>query len=341
MQRSLVLNSSGVLQEADIDENLIINGTFDINQIGATSYPVNTSSVNLFSQWVGGRSGTAAYTVTNGDPPTANQVGGYQGNSLLVTTTTAQSVIGNLEWGLVFQRIEGYEFRKIVGRPFTISFWVRSSKIGIHCVSIRNTDATQSFVGSYQIFTANTWERKVITVPAPPVGSGQWNYINGTAFSIQWTLFAGAGFVTPQPNTWQAGNYLSVSGSANVCDAVNSTFQLALVKLEPGAIATPFKHLDYQTQLRRCERYYARMAISFYRNCTTPDTLYYQITLPIWMRTTPTAALVTAVNRTNLSTSSSPIMVFYNPREGYFYMAAAAAGYYGVFSDIWELNARL
>lgn len=340
MQRSLVLNSSGLLQESDYDDNLFVNPIFEINQLGSTSYLVN-GVVQLFSQWEGSRGGTAAFTVSYGESPTINQVGGYQGNSLLATVTTAQPTLSASDLAIIGQKFEGYDFRRIVGRPFTLSFWVRSNKVGIHTIAIRNANLTQSFVATYQISAANTWERKVITVPAPPVTSGTWNYTSGLAFYVHWVLSSGSNYATSQVNSWQSGNLLAVSGSVNVCDAVNNTFQLALVKLEPGAVATPFKHQDYQTMLRRCERFYCRAAFSFYHYAATVDSIYFNVSLPTHMRSIPTSALVSATSRTNINPSALPVMAFYNPREGYFYMSSAAAGFYGVFNDVWELNARL
>lgn len=344
MQRSLLINSLGNLQETDLDANLILNGDFEVNQGGAASFNFTANlSVYTVDQWIGVKTGSGAFTLAQStDVPTVSDVGGYPGaRSFRVQITTPQTTFPAADCSQIQTRIEGYRFRSIVGKPFTVSFWVKANKPGIYCMSVRGGDPIRSYVAEYTINQSNVWERKVVSIPAAPTSSGNWNYDIGMALIVEWTLASGSTFRTATPNSWISGSFILTANAVNVLDTVGNTFQLALVKLEPGITATPFKHLDFESSLGLCRRYYTRMSLTSYLYAgVAGDTIYVPISVPNFMRVAPTASLVTAGNRTNLA-AGFPASAFYSQKDGYFVVGAASVGWFGTFNDVWEYSSRM
>ena len=66
----------------------------------------------------------------------------------------------------------------------TLSFYVRANITGTYCIALIN-DGTNNrqFVTEYTINSANTWERKTITIPGDT--GGTWN---SNGLRIAWSL---------------------------------------------------------------------------------------------------------------------------------------------------------
>lgn len=234
--------------------NKIINGKMEISQRGA-GFPNITDSYTL-DRWLFSKSGAHTVTVSmsNYVPPNNE----FQ-NSLRVYVTTASASIAANEYAHVIQRIEGINVRDLIGRTFTLSFWVRSSKTGVHCVSFRNGGAQgtdRSFIAEYVINAANTWEFKTITVNGGLITEGtKWDWTIGTGLDVGWTLAAGSNFHTTA-GSWRNGNFIASPSQVNVMDAVGNTFAITGVQLEAGSAATLFEHRPHHLELMLCQRYY-------------------------------------------------------------------------------------
>jgi hypothetical protein len=261
--QSLLLNAGRTLA-TDIEsiENIIINGDFQVAQQG-TNFPV--ANGYTLDQWNFSNLTGAAYTISQGvDIPSVSQAGLHAGSSYTATCTTALASFSSGAAIYIIQPIKGARFRKIAQRSFILSFWVNSARTGVYCVSFRNTGADRFYVAEYTVNTANTWEKKSIVVPATP-SAGTWDYANGVGLFVLWTL-AGAPS-TASPNAWSsiAQNY--TANQVNHAQTVGNTFKLALVKIEPGVVATPFPVRD---DLLLCQEYYCRAAVSACSHATEP-----------------------------------------------------------------------
>lgn len=248
-------------------KNKIIGGDFSTNpwQRGTAFSGVSGNygyTADRFRMAVSAPAPIAAVSVNRAvDAPTVEQAGVFTRHCLQVDVTTADAAVAATDVFSIIQPIEGYNaasfgFGQAGTRHVTLSFWVRSSKTGIHCVSLRNSELSRSYVAEYTVDVANTWEKKVITVPVDTAGT--WLYDNRTGVYVTWALMSGANFHTIK-DTWQgsvAGNgYVATSNQVNVMDNVNGDFRLALIQLEEGTIATPFEHRDIGTELMLCQRY--------------------------------------------------------------------------------------
>lgn len=276
--------------------NKIINGKMEIAQRG-TSFPGLASTTYTLDRFAVSFGGTALATVSQqGDVPTSNE---FQ-SSLRVAITTADASIIASDFGAVFQSVEGFNARDLIGRTFTLSFWVRSSKTGSHCIALRNSGNDRSYVAEYIINVANTWEFKVITVSGGLITAGTWNWTNGSGVTVLWSLAAGTAFQTTA-GTWQTGNFLATTNQVNCLDTVGNIFAITGVQLEAGPVATPFEHRPYGAELALCQRYYWRFSgISLGGVLAGGDA--YSTTLvisairnPVAMRAAPTASISGAV----------------------------------------------
>jgi hypothetical protein len=132
--------------------------------------------------------------------------------------------------------------------PVMLSFWVRSSLATGSLLggSVRNAGLTRSFVFSYTILAANTWQRVSIAIPGD-TSSGAWVqlYAANTAMYIDWTLMDGGGSSTSSTGLWLSANYITASGSANLGAIASSTWFIAGAQLERGTLATTFDYRPY------------------------------------------------------------------------------------------------
>lgn len=231
--------------------NKIINGKMEISQRG-TSFPAIANGAYSLGRWMWGFVSTGAVTITQqGDAPSDNE---FQ-FSLRAAVTAADTSSSAGKIARIIQRIEGFQIRDLIGRTFTISFRVRSSKTGVHCVALGNSGADRSYVAEYTINSANTWETKTITVTGGLPTAGTWNYLTGIGLEVNWTLACGTTFHTTA-GTWQAGAFRATANQVNCLDTVGNIFAITGVQLEVGEVATPFEHRPYGVELSLCQRYY-------------------------------------------------------------------------------------
>lgn len=275
--------------------NRIINGDMKVAQRG-TSFAAAASGTFPVDRFTYTYSSTSAITLTqNTDVPTGSGLS----NSLRATVTTADTSIASGDNSILSHLIEGYNVADLVGNTFTLSFWVRSSKTGIHCVRFRNGIFNISYVSEYNIITANTWEKKTITVLNGIPSTGTWDFTNGTGLVIGWSLAMGSSLQAPSTNAWLSANYLGTANQVNCLDTVGNIFAITGVQLEKGSTATAFEFRPYSVELAMCQRYYWK--------ATSPDPvvagyttsgarIYLQLHNPVPMRAAPSITFGTFVN---------------------------------------------
>ena len=264
--------------------NKIINGKMEIAQRG-TSFAGFTAGYSL-DRWQVYLAGSVVATVTQqADAPSGDE---FQ-SSYRYAVTTADASIAAGDYAIIRQSVEGYNARDLIGRTFTLSFWVRSSKTGAHCIVLQNSGSDRSYVSEYTINAANTWEKKSITVSGGLVTAGTQNWTTGVGVSVSWALAAGTTAQTTA-NAWQTGSFLATANQVNCLDTIGNIFAITGVQLEVGSVATPFEHRPYGMELALCQRYYSRV-VSLTGICAGAATFGAAIVYPVEMRASPTFSL--------------------------------------------------
>jgi hypothetical protein len=278
-------------------KNKVINGNMILDQrnTASSAITINGSNIYTLDRWVGfGQAADGVFTVQqDSSAPT-----GFT-KSLKATVTTADASIAATQSYFVAQRIEGpnifdFAFGSAGAKTITVSFWVRSSLTGTFGASIRNGTNDRSYVFSYSISVADTWEKKTATIPGDTTGT----WLTDNTTGLQLTFGLGQG--TDRAETagaWYASNRVGVTGQTQVIGTLNATWYVTGVQLEIGNVATPFQTATgtLQGELAACQRYYyratiavtpSRLGVGIVSSTTNADlTIFY----PVPMRTSPTA----------------------------------------------------
>ncbi|CAB4144572.1 hypothetical protein UFOVP456_50 [uncultured Caudovirales phage] len=240
-------------------KNRIINGDMRIDQRNAGASVTPTTSAQAFAV---DRTSTI---VSQNSKLTVQQNAGSVTppagftNYLGATSSSAYSVLTS-DYFNFNQTIEGFNIADLGwgtanAQTVTLSFWIRSSLTGTHSGSLRNGAANRSYVFSFSVSSANTWEQKTITIAGDT--SGTWQTGNGAGMFVSFNLGAGSTFATTA-GAWVAGNFIGATGSVNVVGTNGATFYITGVQLEKGSTATSFDYRPYGTELQLCQRYFEK-----------------------------------------------------------------------------------
>jgi hypothetical protein len=243
------------------NKNFIINGAMQVAQrgtsavaAGAGTYP----SIDRFKAW---ESTDGAFTVERSTTTPA----GFT-TSFKAQVTTADTSLSAAQYAQISQQIEAQNLQRLSygtndAKTVTLSFYVRSSKTGSYSITIYKDDTTKYlFSKSYTIDSADTWEKKTITITPDSnikASSGAIANDNGIGFYVFWNLAGGTNFDDATDNAWSSNtNHFHTNSQVNWMDNTNNNFYLTGVQLEIGDVATPFEHEDIGTTLEKCRRYF-------------------------------------------------------------------------------------
>jgi hypothetical protein len=235
--------------------NRIINGAMQIDQRNTGASVTPTNGQYTLDRWAAVSTQTSKFSVQQNagavTPPT-----GFT-NYLGVTSLSAYSVLSS-DGFLMEQKIEGLNCSDLAwgtanAQAITLSFWVRSSLTGTFGGSVINSTQARSYVFSYTVSAANTWEKKTVTIPGDTAGT--WLTTNGIGLWLRFGLGSGSTFSATE-GSWQAGNFVQPTSTVSVVGTNAATFNITGVQLEAGSVATPFERRPYGTELALCQRYF-------------------------------------------------------------------------------------
>jgi len=260
------INSSDVSSLKSGRKNLIINGGMNVAQRGTSTTGVGTTGFFAcdrvkFYAGAGGGSSSSRYTVTQStDAPS-----GFA-NSFKIDCTTANaspSAAHNtfLRFGLIEnQDLIRTKFGTSSAESLTLSFWVKSNITGSQQALIVSHTNQKQAGDTFTIDSADTWEKKTITVPGDTVNSFANN--SSQAITVDMFLEAGSNYYggTAQGTTWGArtDNTKAVN-RLNISSSTSNYINFTGVQLELGSVATDFEHRSYGEELALCQRYYWRL----------------------------------------------------------------------------------
>ena len=292
-------------------KNLVINGSMACFQ-RATSATTMTSAYGAVDRFRGFSNGGGAFTGEKYDMTTSEiaTTGQYQALKMLVST--ADTSIAAAEYYALQYKFEGDDLQQLKygsssAQSFTVSFWVKSDTTGTYFLTvdkIANGQTAYRLPIEYTISSADTWEKKEITV-SPTAGStslitssaGAIGGGTGHGLSLYWGFAWGTDYHGTN-NTWGTGTYGTNATANGWMGTVGNDFYITGIQLELGEQATPFEHRSFGDELRRCQRYYQkhgnettayRFLASAFCNATTQA--QGVLPLPVTMRAAPTASV--------------------------------------------------
>ena len=277
--------------------NMIINGAMNICQ----RYPKNTANNLSNATHTYHVDRFKAYESTDGilqgewldsdAPPNFHY-------SLFYHPATTDNSIANNQFAFISQVIELENIRHLgyggsYAKTCTLSFWVKSNLTGTYTISLINDDTNnRQFVTEYTINSANTWEKKIITIPGDT--GGTWN-TNG--LRISWTLTSAGNRQTTTVGSWfddSTARYATNKQVSGFMSNTGNSFKITGVQFEVGNYATDFEHRSYGEELSLCQRYFYKVTgdsgerVGIGGCCVNSTEFRMNVTFPVTMRRVPT-----------------------------------------------------
>jgi hypothetical protein len=249
--------------------NKIINGAVLVNQrrqvgfVGTTGSSVSTKSNSLQcpDRWSFVSSTTAVMSVyQDADGPSSAL---NLNTCLKFLVTTADASPAATEYFSAVQTIEGRELSSLVNKTFTVSFWVKSSVIGVYSLALWSepwgSGLSKSYVAEYSISAANTWEYKTVTVINGLPSTTQWYLTDSVVgLTVGWALYSGSTYSTSATGAWNNASFLAATSQVNAVATNGNVFAITGMQLETGSVATPFEHRAFGLEYGLCLRYYEK-----------------------------------------------------------------------------------
>ena len=276
-------------------KNLVHNGDFRVDQRGG---PHTTISGYHFDRWKFQKDGLAQYahsvTQSSDSPDEFN-------NSLRLEVTTSETGLSTTEDLCLTHHIEGQDCQALMAgtssaKPFTLSFWVKSTKTGNYSTTstVEQSGTNKIFSTAYRINQANTWEYKVVKFPPCP---GVIADTINPEISFRWILNAGTAYTTGTSlDQWaDYASNLFAGGHETQIMTDGDVWQITGVQLEVGKNATEFEYRSIAEELALCQRYFERIGGAQYAQIgvgkqRATNQSYFSTSFKVTKRTVPSVA---------------------------------------------------
>jgi len=275
--------------------NLVINGAMMVDQRNSgsvVSAPHNTYTLDRLNTY---QSGDGAYSVQQVTGVVPN---GFSHSAKIACTTADTNGFGANDYYMLTHNFEynqtrSLEFGTSNAKTVTLSFYVRSNLTGTFSGALESGDGGRHRVFEYTISSANTWERKEITIPGDTSGTWTGTY-NARGMKIRLALALGANY-DGTAGTWGTDESYGSTNQTNFLSSTSNVFYITGLQLEEGNSATDFEHLFFAEELSLCQRYFQKTQANFYHSLAP----YYggsaelrgYVKFPVTMRATPTLVL--------------------------------------------------
>ena len=252
-------NLTGIVSKG---KNILLNGAMQISQRSTSTVAQANDSNEGFAtldRWSLEFGNSAGGTITTSKSITQYPTASFSASYKLDVTTADSSISGN---EIVFfrQTIEAQHMRSCgwnyldSNSDITLSFWVYNSKTGIYCIALNTYDGTERmYTAEYTVSSANTWEKKTITIPGY---SGLSFDNNSNAGMTLYFMLANASGRYGTANAWGTPPRYGTSNQVNFLDSTSNVGYWTGIQLELGDSATDFEHKQYGEEFALCQRYY-------------------------------------------------------------------------------------
>jgi hypothetical protein len=208
-------------------------------------------------------------------------------------TSTQECKIG---YEMEGQDIQHLNYGSSSAKKTTLTFYIRSNKTETYTVWYYRSDGQRNNAVNFSVSSANTWEKKTITIDGDTSNAIANDNTGGLKF--EFVLASGTGFKSGSAlnGSWadlvNANRYVGNTGTFG--QSTDDVIEITGVQYEVSDHATDFEHRSFVEELRRCQRYF------FKGNFTSHLTAYFggthlfrqiQFVCPTPMRTAPTFSL--------------------------------------------------
>ena len=265
--------ASGLENAGGAFKNLVINGGMKIAQRATSATAVVNGAYQTVDRMKLYNSSDGAYTSAQTALSLTDQATtGGQTHALDIQCTTADTSIGAAQYAFIYHLVEAQncqhlKFGTSSAVDLTIQFYVKSNLTGTTCGFVAKEDTTYCQAPfEFTINSANTWEKKVVTIPANDVikaSSSIINNDNGPGIGIGFNLLLGGNYDNGTNLTWETGG--ASYATTNVLNFLSSTsndFFITGLQVEVGSGASDYEHLPFDVELQRCRRYLQRIDAS-------------------------------------------------------------------------------
>ena len=164
---------------------------------------------------------------------------------------------------MTLYRMEGvdsqvFNYGTANAKTVTLSFWIKCSKAGNFQVNFENEQNPDAGYQTQQtINSANTWEKKVVTIPGDTTKAFTWTSAKAMCFDIVYSAYGNYANATPTA-AWSAlaNGQRGTHCNMDLFDSTSNYVRITGVQFELGPYATEFEHIPYPDELQRCKRYY-------------------------------------------------------------------------------------
>ena len=331
LERPIGLKGSELMRSETVQEardfvsagrrNIVINGDMKISQRYGFNNPQTVVNANNFylDRFIVRNTTTGALQVRQNSP------GSPFINAMQINVTSADTSIAAGEYARIQYYVEGNDMRGVDwGQSasvspkdyLTLSFWVKTNKLGDYHVNLENTASSYYpiMVKKYTLNKSDEWQKVVVTFPPP--GPYSFERGNGIGLRITWALSIGSNYTSATDGVWRTSGYqMSTSSQTNFMDSTSNYFYLTGVQLEVGRNATEFEHRPIGEELLLCQRYFYKLggevASPYSNGLVLPlhqsSSGYYFVSgmFPVEMRTSPTISKNFGTSDYTTSTPSS------------------------------------
>ena len=262
--------TSGQAVAVDIENpksfrNLIINGAMTVAQRG-TSITTGTGNFDKYTldRWKVATHATDQLNLTVTQEAMGTALPGFA-SYIKVSPNVAESANDSNEYTFLRHSIEAQDLQHLgygtsSAKSLTLSFWVKSNTTGTASITFEKHDATAYYITrTYTINTADTWEKKTVTIPG--LTASVINDDNGQGLNIHWILSTGTDNQGKDLTSWSTytdGDWI-YGHVINLTDSTSDYLALTGVQLEVNSYSTDFEYRPKSYELARCQRYYYRL----------------------------------------------------------------------------------
>jgi len=279
-------------------KNIIINGAMNVAQRSTSVTGITSNSYNACDRWKLQINDAGTFTMAQEALTSGAAYEAGFGFATRLDCTTADASVAAGSYLYLKYMIEGQDLIRLSkgtssARAFTVSFWVKTTTTGVYQLSVRDQN-TRMCAGTYTVSSADTWEKKSITIAADT--SGAIANSNAEGLALEFWLAAGSNYTGgTAPTAWEAkvDTDRAASLSHQMSSATSKDWAITGVQLEVGSTATDFEHRSYGEELALCQRYYQSSSQGCVFAGFSNGTSNLQFTVPLAqpLRASPTLSL--------------------------------------------------